>query len=112
MLLHLEEAPSEERVNTRFSCAFIGVRAFASLGLFLLGRQVLFSLFQDRDWQFDVGIVKLTWQSMMGVVFLSIISTQQICYICKFLVNYSLSPIFYRFQLKIKKNQPYSEQLL
>ncbi|CAL5971245.1 Hypothetical_protein [Hexamita inflata] len=47
MLLHLEEAPSEERVNARFSCAFIGVRALAFLGLFLLGRQVLFSLFQD-----------------------------------------------------------------
>ncbi|CAL6053780.1 Hypothetical_protein [Hexamita inflata] len=45
MLLHLEEAPSEERVNARFFCAFIGFRA--SLGLFLLGRQVLFSLFQD-----------------------------------------------------------------
>ncbi|CAL5988532.1 Hypothetical_protein [Hexamita inflata] len=45
MLLHLEEAPSEERVNARFFCAFIGFRAF--LGLFLLGRQVLFSLFQD-----------------------------------------------------------------
>ncbi|CAL6025376.1 Hypothetical_protein [Hexamita inflata] len=47
LLLHLEEAPSEERVNARFSCAFIGFRALASLGLFLLGRQVLFSLFQD-----------------------------------------------------------------
>ncbi|CAL6064372.1 Hypothetical_protein [Hexamita inflata] len=47
MLLHLEEAPSEERVNARFFCAFIGFRALASLGLFLLGRQVLFSLFQD-----------------------------------------------------------------
>ncbi|CAL6102248.1 Hypothetical_protein [Hexamita inflata] len=47
MLLHLEEAPSEERVNARFSCAFIGFRALAFLGLFLLGRQVLFSLFQD-----------------------------------------------------------------
>ncbi|CAL6038965.1 Hypothetical_protein [Hexamita inflata] len=45
MLLHLEEAPSEERVNARFFCAFIWFRAF--LGLFLLGRQVLFSLFQD-----------------------------------------------------------------
>ncbi|CAL6088049.1 Hypothetical_protein [Hexamita inflata] len=47
MLLHLEEAPSEERVNARFSCAFMGFHALASLGLFLLGRQVLFSLFQD-----------------------------------------------------------------
>ncbi|CAL5976898.1 Hypothetical_protein [Hexamita inflata] len=47
MLRHLEEAPSEERVNARFSCAFIGFRALAFLGLFLLGRQVLFSLFQD-----------------------------------------------------------------
>ncbi|CAL6078083.1 Hypothetical_protein [Hexamita inflata] len=47
MLIHLEEASSEERVNARFSCAFIGFRALASLGLFLLGRQVLFSLFQD-----------------------------------------------------------------
>ncbi|CAL5976828.1 Hypothetical_protein [Hexamita inflata] len=47
MLLHLEEAPSEERVNARFSCACIGFRALASLGLFLLGMQVLFSLFQD-----------------------------------------------------------------
>ncbi|CAL6043883.1 Hypothetical_protein [Hexamita inflata] len=47
MLLHLEEAPSEERVNARFSCAFIGFHALASPGLFLLGRQVLFSLFQD-----------------------------------------------------------------
>ncbi|CAL5973269.1 Hypothetical_protein [Hexamita inflata] len=47
MLLHLKEAPSEERVNAQFSCAFIGFRALAFLGLFLLGRQVLFSLFQD-----------------------------------------------------------------
>ncbi|CAL6111390.1 Hypothetical_protein [Hexamita inflata] len=47
MLLRLEEAPSEERVNARFSCAFMGFHALASLGLFLLGRQVLFSLFQD-----------------------------------------------------------------
>ncbi|CAL6025126.1 Hypothetical_protein [Hexamita inflata] len=28
MLLHLEEAPSEERVNARFSCVFIGFRTF------------------------------------------------------------------------------------
>ncbi|CAL6006620.1 Hypothetical_protein [Hexamita inflata] len=47
MLLRLEEAPSEERVNARFFCAFMGFHALASLGLFLLGRQVLFSLFQD-----------------------------------------------------------------
>ncbi|CAL6025336.1 Hypothetical_protein [Hexamita inflata] len=45
MLLHLEEASSEERVNARFSCTFIGFRALASLGLFILG--YLFSLFQD-----------------------------------------------------------------
>ncbi|CAL6050700.1 Hypothetical_protein [Hexamita inflata] len=59
MLLHLEEAPSEERVNARFSCAFIGFRALASLGLFLLGRQVLFSLFQDIFNVLDFLIIHL-----------------------------------------------------
>ncbi|CAL5983451.1 Hypothetical_protein [Hexamita inflata] len=51
-------------------------------------------LHKGRDGQFDVRIAKLTWQLMMDVVFLSIISTQQICYICWFPVSYKLKPKF------------------
>ncbi|CAL5999480.1 Hypothetical_protein [Hexamita inflata] len=47
-----------------------------------------------RDGQFDVGNAKLTWQLMMDVVFLSIISTQQICYICRFPVSLQFKPNF------------------
>ncbi|CAL6053070.1 Hypothetical_protein [Hexamita inflata] len=61
---------------------------------------------QFRDGQFDVGNAKMTWQLMMDVVFLSIISTQQICYICRFPVSLQFKPNF------LKKNQLYSEQLL
>ncbi|CAL6068993.1 Hypothetical_protein [Hexamita inflata] len=54
MLLHLEEAPSEERVNDRFFCVFLGSRALAFLGLFLLGRQVLYSLCFNMSSMFSI----------------------------------------------------------
>ncbi|CAL5970120.1 Conserved_hypothetical protein [Hexamita inflata] len=47
-----------------------------------------------RDGQLDVLTAKLTWQLMMDVVFLSIISTQQICNICRFPVSLQFKPNF------------------